>query len=179
MPSCISSYRVRSCRVRPTRRPPAPKARSASRAQRDHPSVSTGLDHGLVRQTNRALPIADCALAKDAILIICPYALHRRPDLYPEPRSSVPSAFFRDRASIASPTYRSGPDRDLHRHGAALQLAQVIPTSPLSELRFEGEQPDVAPSPANPATPARPAGRVVRRSPAEPSLDSGRLSTSR
>lgn len=119
------------------------------------------------RQTNRALHIADCALAKDAILIICPYALHRRPDLYPEPEKFRPERFLQgprvDR--FAYLPFGAGP-RTCIGMGLALQLAQVILTSLLSELRFEGEQPDVTPEPGLTLRP-QPGllGRVVRRSP--------------
>ncbi len=117
------------------------------------------------RQANHALRLADCALPKDAILIICPYALHRRPDLYPDPLRFQPARFLAgpklDR--FAYLPFGAGP-RTCIGMGLALHLAQIILPSILRPLRFEGESREVA---AEPGLTLRPAsglfGRVSRR----------------
>lgn len=118
------------------------------------------------RQANRPLQLAGCPLAKDAIIIICPYALHRRPDLYSDPQSFQPQRFLQgpkvDR--FAYLPFGAGP-RTCIGMGLALHLSQIILPALLLTFRFQGQASDVA---AEPGLTLRPTGgllgRVFRRS---------------
>lgn len=117
------------------------------------------------RQANHPVRIADCPLPKDAIIIISPYALHRRPDLYDFPEQFQPQRFLEGPKveRFAYLPFGAGP-RTCIGMGLALQLAQTILPILLRELRFQSQTGTVAAEPGLTLRPARGLpGRVFRR----------------
>lgn len=51
------------------------------------------------RQALEPFTLGGCELPKDEILIVCPYTLHRRPDVFPDPERFDPERFSAERAA--------------------------------------------------------------------------------
>lgn len=106
----------------------------------------------MARQSNRALSLAGCEFPADAILLVSPWALHRRVEQFPDPERFDPARFTPD-ANGHPPIHRfgylpfgAGP-RTCIGMGLAWHLAQAILPRILRRFTFRLLRSEVRPDP--------------------------------
>jgi cytochrome P450 len=96
--------------------------------------------HSLGRELNKPLDVGGYALEAGAIVIICPYLMHRRPDVFPDPMTFDPDRFTAE-AEAAIPRHAylpfgAGPRVCLGAHFAFME-AQLVLAALMQKVVFE------------------------------------------
>lgn len=112
------------------------------------------------RQTLEPMTLGGIDMARDTILFLCPYALHRRPDLWPSPDVFAPERFTPEnenaRARLAWLPFGAGPRVCIGNHFAMMEAVLILATL-LSAARFTlvQEELPMASATLRPAGPMR------------------------
>jgi cytochrome P450 len=122
--------------------------------------------HTFGRQSDDASSLDGYALEREAVALICPYALHRRPDVWPDPRRFDPDRFLPEaeakRPRLAWLPFGAGPRTCIGNHFAMME-GQLVLAKLLRDVRFTPESDEVP----EPHATLRPRGgmpmRVKRR----------------
>jgi cytochrome P450 len=100
------------------------------------------------RQANAASSLDGVAMPRDVVVLVVPYAVHRRPDLFPDPERFDPDRFLPEaesqRHKLAWLPFGAGPRVCIGNHFAIME-AQLVLAKLLRHARFEAigvEEPD-------------------------------------
>jgi cytochrome P450 len=100
------------------------------------------------RQSNAASSLDGVSMPRDMVVLVVPYGVHRRADLFPDPERFDPSRFLpeaeAERHKLAWLPFGAGPRVCIGNHFAMME-AQLVLAKILRHARFEAigvEEPD-------------------------------------
>lgn len=114
------------------------------------------------RQATEPVVIAGYAMPSETVILVCTWALHRRPDLWPDPSLFDPDRFLPEneagRHRLAWLPFGAGPRICIGHHFAMME-GQLVLATLLARARFEA----LGPVEPDPHATLRPAGSMPMR----------------